>query len=103
MANTTSRKPVRSKASNETAPGPGALEHQLYQRVAQILEETRGQVARTVNSAMVHAYWQVGREIVEVEQAGELRAGYGDELIARLSVRLKAGSARGSAFRTFAT
>ena len=68
---------------------------QLYQRIAQILEQARGQVARTVNTAMVHAYWQVGREIVEIEQAGELRAGYGEELIARLSVRLRATYGKG--------
>jgi hypothetical protein len=39
----------------------------LYERVAQILEQARGQVARTVNTAMVQAYWLIGREIVEVE------------------------------------
>jgi len=30
--------------------------------------EARSRVARTVNTAMLHAYWLVGREIVEVEQ-----------------------------------
>ena len=44
---------------------------ELYERVAQILEQARGQVARSVNTAMVQAYWLVGREIVEVEQASE--------------------------------
>jgi hypothetical protein len=37
--------------------------NQLYKRVAHNLEQTRSQVARTVNTAMVQAYWQVGREI----------------------------------------
>ena len=37
----------------------------LYQRVAAILEVARSQEARTANTAMVHAYWLVGREIVE--------------------------------------
>lgn len=60
----------------------------LYERVAQIIEAARSQVARTVNTAMVHAYWLVGHEIVEVEQQGRDRAGYGDELIKRLSARL---------------
>jgi len=63
-------------------------EDQLYQRVAEILEQARGQVARTVNTAMVQAYWHIGREIVEVEQAGEPRADYGEEVIKRLSARL---------------
>ena len=60
----------------------------LYDRVAQILEEARAQVARTVNTAMVSAYWLIGREIVEVEQGGSERAHYGEELINQLSARL---------------
>ncbi len=40
---------------------------------------------RAVNSAMVEAYWETGREIVEIEQAGEPRADYGAQLIERLS------------------
>jgi len=42
---------------------------------------------------MFHAYWRVGREIVEVEQAGEQRAGYGEE--SRLSARLRAAYGKG--------
>jgi hypothetical protein len=72
---------------------------QLYKRVARILEEARGQVARTVNTAMVHAYWHVGREIVNVEQAGRERAGYGDEVIEQLSARLAAAYGRGFSVR----
>lgn len=53
---------------------PASEEH-LYERVAAILDEARSRVARTVNTAMVHAYWLVGREIVEVEQHGAERAG----------------------------
>jgi predicted nuclease of restriction endonuclease-like (RecB) superfamily len=66
---------------------PTSEEH-LYERVAAILDDARSRVARTVNTAMVHAYWLIGREIVEVEQRGKERAEYGDELIKRLSVRL---------------
>ena len=63
-------------------------EEHLYERIAAILDEARSRVARTVNTEMVHAYWLVGREIVEVEQQGKQRAGYGDELIKRLAQRL---------------
>jgi predicted nuclease of restriction endonuclease-like (RecB) superfamily len=65
-----------------------APEEHLYERVAAILDEARGRVARTVNTAMVHAYWMIGREIVEVEQQGKERAAYGDELMRRLAGRL---------------
>lgn len=70
---------------NDLASTP---EEKLYERVAAILDEARSRVARTVNTAMVHAYWLIGREIVEVEQGGKERAAYGDELIRRLAAKL---------------
>ena len=70
-------------------------EDDLYRRVAEILETARSQVARTVNTAMVHAYWHVGREIVEVEQRGEVRASYGEQLITNLATRLSPRFGRG--------
>jgi predicted nuclease of restriction endonuclease-like (RecB) superfamily len=63
-------------------------EQVLHKQIVRIIEEARGHVARTVNTAMVHAYWLVGRGIVEVEQHGQDRAGYGEELLSRLSQRL---------------
>lgn len=56
--------------------------------MAQIIEAARGTVARSVNSAMVNAYWLVGQEIVEVEQSGRRRAGYGEALVQGLAHRL---------------
>jgi hypothetical protein len=50
-----------------------APEEHLYESVAAILDEARGRVARTVNTAIVHAYWMIGSEIVEVEQQGKER------------------------------
>ncbi|HOX46993.1 MAG TPA: PDDEXK nuclease domain-containing protein [Myxococcota bacterium] len=75
-------------------------EEALFKRVAGIIEAARGHVARTVNSAMVHAYWLIGREIVEVEQQGKVRAGYGDELIDRLAERLADQYGKGFGPRT---
>ena len=59
-------------AMSHLAHGP---EERLYERVAAILDDARARVARTVNTAMVHAYWSIGREIVETEQHGRERAG----------------------------
>ena len=86
---TTAAKPRRagSRALAVTAKAP-LSEDELYERVADILESARAQVARTVNTSMVDAYWRVGREIVEVEQHGHARASYGEEVIARLAKRL---------------
>lgn len=68
----------------------GSLD-ELYAKVAAILERARGAVARTVNTAMVEAYWQIGREIIEVEQAGSGRAEYGEQVIKKLAAKLGKG------------
>ncbi len=67
----------------------------LFDRVAAILEEARTNVARTVNTRMVIAYWLIGREIVQEEQGGKRRAGYGDALMEDLSRRLTERYGRG--------
>ena len=63
-------------------------QEELFKRVSEIIEAARGHVARTVNSTMVQAYWLIGREIVEVEQQGKKRAGYGEQVIQGLAERL---------------
>lgn len=60
----------------------------LFDRVAAILEEARGQVVRAINSNMVIAYWLIGREIVQALQGGDDRAEYGKQLVAKLSKQL---------------
>ena len=70
-------------------------EEGLYERTSQIIEAARAHVSRTVNTAMVLAYWLVGREIVEVDQAGKERAEYGEGVVQRLADRLSARFGRG--------
>ncbi|MGM9737392.1 MAG: DUF1016 N-terminal domain-containing protein [Candidatus Cryptobacteroides sp.] len=53
-----------------------------------MLDEARRQVARSVNTTIVKAYWQVGKYIVEYEQQGKGRAEYGKGVISNLSKRL---------------
>lgn len=59
-----------------------------YNNIRAILEKARLNVVRAVNSAMVGAYWEIGRIIVEEEQKGEERAEYGASLVLELSKRL---------------
>lgn len=61
----------------------------LYDRVRQILESARSTVARSVNSTQVVANWLIGEEIVEEEQDGKWRAGYGKQVLQELSNRLQ--------------
>ncbi len=60
----------------------------LFLQIKAVLDEARSKISRTVNSAMVQAYWNVGKYIVEHEQKGEQRAVYGKTVIKDLSARL---------------
>lgn len=61
---------------------------QLLSDIRQIIEKARVQVQHTVNTAMVKAYWHIGRLIVEHEQRGKSRASYGKGLLKQLSGEL---------------
>ena len=67
-------------------------DEQVYVSVRETLESARGKVERAVNSAMVEAYWEIGRQIVEA--TGE-RAEYGKHLLQYLSERLTAEYGKG--------
>jgi predicted nuclease of restriction endonuclease-like (RecB) superfamily len=67
----------------------------LLRNVVTLLDEARRASARTVNVIMTATYWQVGRHIVEHEQAGEHRAGYGQQLLDKLSADLTKRVGRG--------
>ncbi|MFA5371350.1 MAG: PDDEXK nuclease domain-containing protein [Sideroxydans sp.] len=67
----------------------------LYGRVRDILESARSNVARTVNTTQVIANWLIGREIVEEEQQGKRKAGYGEQLLNDLSVLLQSDFGKG--------
>ena len=63
--------------------------------IGELLEAARRASARTVNAFMTATYWEVGRRIVEFEQGGAKRAGYGEELLARLADDLTTQFGRG--------
>jgi hypothetical protein len=63
--------------------------------ISALLESARRASARTVNAWMTATYWEIGRRIVEFEQGGEKRAGYGEELLARLADDLTKHLGRG--------
>lgn len=63
--------------------------------VIDLLEAARRTAARAVNAVLTGTYWQIGRWIVELEQAGSQRAQYGERLLQRLSVDLTKRFGRG--------
>lgn len=78
-----------------------ALRPEFYQAVREVLERSRANAYRAVNFAMVEAYWNVGRRIVEEEQQGKERADYGTQLIRNLSACLTFDFGEGVTERNF--
>ena len=67
----------------------------LSERVIALIEESRRKTVAAVNLAMVYTYYEIGRQIVEEEQGGRRRAGYGETLLIDLSKKLTARFGRG--------
>ncbi len=80
------------------AAGPAALPvgyAGIHGGIVELLDAARQAAARNVNALMTASYWEIGRRIVEAEQQGKRRAGYGEQLIARLSSDLTTRFGRG--------
>ena len=61
------------------------MNSRFYKEIRGIIDAARDKVYQTASSAMVEAYWLIGKSII-AEQGGEDRAEYGDGLITELSV-----------------
>lgn len=59
--------------------------NKLLNEVREILDRGRSEASRSVNSILLVTYWGIGRRIVEFEQSGEAKAGYGLDLLGELS------------------
>ncbi len=67
----------------------------IYQQIREVLTKARSRAMQAVNTAMVSSYWEIGRIIVEEEQRGKVRAGYGKRLIQDLSKKLSTEFGKG--------
>lgn len=63
------------------------LDQQFYNEIKDIMTRARHKVYHSANSAMVEAYWLIGKSIVE-KQCGNEKAEYGKGLIKELSVQM---------------
>ena len=50
------------------------ISNNYINEIKKILKNARQKAYTAINSAMVEAYWKIGRRIVEEEQNGEKRA-----------------------------
>lgn len=79
---------------------PDGLQNKvIFQQVAELLQNARQQVLRTVNSTMTITYFEIGRIIVEEEQNGKDRAEYGKQLLKGLSQQLTKEFGKGFSIR----
>jgi hypothetical protein len=67
--------------------------------LVELLDQARRAVARSINAIMTATYWEIGRRIVEHEQGGEARAGYGEQLLERLADDLTKRLGKGFSIR----
>ena len=63
------------------------MDTRFYEQIRSILETARNQAYSAANSAMVQAYWSIGKSIVEQQGKSE-RAEYGRQLLQELSKQL---------------
>ncbi|SCU75699.1 conserved hypothetical protein [Cupriavidus necator] len=86
----------RESSAGMNQPIPESPDYAIiHGDIVTLLEVARRAAARSVNALMTASYWEIGRRIVEFEQAGQDRAGYGDVLIERLSSDLSSRFGRG--------
>jgi predicted nuclease of restriction endonuclease-like (RecB) superfamily len=57
----------------------------FYSQIVDLLQSARNKVIRTVNQTMVLTYFEIGKMLVEEEQGGKERAGYGKHILKELS------------------
>ena len=76
------------------------ISNNYINEIKTILKNARQKAYTAVNSAMVEAYWEIGRRIVEEEQNGKERAEYGKEILQNLSKVLTEEFGKGYSYRT---
>ncbi len=79
--------PSRSSVTRRLAP--------LIEQVRTLVQSARRAAAASVNYLQVMTNFEIGRLIVEHEQHGQHRAGYGKEMLKQLAARLTAEFGRG--------
>lgn len=82
-------------AAQQQVPAIAAAYADIRTGIVALLNAARVAAARSVNGLMTASYWEIGRRIVQAEQKGRRRAGYGEQLIERLSLDLTQQFGRG--------
>jgi len=71
----------------------------LYDSIKSLIEESKAQIVRKVNTAIILTYYEIGRMIVKDEQSGKSRAEYADQTLKQLSIDLTRDFGKGFSHR----
>ncbi len=61
---------------------------ELVEQIKSIISSSRAKAYRVVNEELLLSYWNIGKQIIEKEQEGHLKAQYGTQLLLKLSKHL---------------
>ena len=86
---------MAGKAVKAKSPAPDEPILPLVQEIRDLVQGARQAAAQNVNTLQVITNFEIGRRIVEYEQRGSRRAGYGTHLLQDLSHRLTEEFGRG--------
>jgi predicted nuclease of restriction endonuclease-like (RecB) superfamily len=88
------KKPAAARRKTVAKAKPDGLTP-LIAEVRNLIQSARRGVASVIDTFQVMTNFEIGRRIIQHEQKGEKRAGYGAELLKELSARLSAEFGRG--------
>ena len=54
--------------------------NQLIDNIGETYQLAKSNVISAVNTEMLRAYWKIGKDIIEFEQNGNIKAEYGKQL-----------------------
>ena len=68
---------------------------ELIKNIGSVYNKAKNKIISTINKEMLNAYWEIGKNIVEFEQKGKVKADYGKQLIINLSKDLSTKYGKG--------
>lgn len=74
----------------------------VFDNIKELVISSRNRVYTTVNTEMLHLYWNIGKAIMEIQQ-GDERASYGDTVLEKLSQKLTNEFGKGFSSRNLRT
>ena len=62
---------------------------ELIENIGSAFNKAKSKIISAINVEMIDTYWEIGKNIIEFEQKGKLKAEYGSKLLLRISKDLK--------------